>query len=53
MLVGRQWEETTIYRAAHALEQSGVLRNRGPDILRIGSIGKDKGLTAGCCFGAL
>ena len=26
MLVGRQWEETTIYRAAHALEQSGDWR---------------------------
>jgi amidase len=26
MLVGRQWEEATIYRAAHALEQSGDWR---------------------------
>lgn len=26
MLVGRQWEESTIYRAAHALEQSGDWR---------------------------
>jgi amidase len=27
MLVGRQWEEATIYRAAHALEQSGDWRD--------------------------
>lgn len=27
MLVGRQWEEVTIYRAAHALEQSGDWRD--------------------------
>jgi amidase len=27
MLVGRHWEETTIYRAAHALEQSGDWRS--------------------------
>ncbi|HUE80766.1 MAG TPA: amidase family protein, partial [Pyrinomonadaceae bacterium] len=27
MIVGRPWEETTIYRAAHALEQSGDWRD--------------------------
>ncbi len=27
MLVGRQWEEATIYRAAHAVEQSGDWRD--------------------------
>jgi amidase len=27
MLVGRHWEEATIYRAAHALEQSGDWRS--------------------------
>jgi amidase len=27
MLVGRHWEESTIYRAAHALEQSGDWRD--------------------------
>jgi amidase len=26
MLVGRHWEEATIYRAAHALQQSGDWR---------------------------
>ncbi|HSC27510.1 MAG TPA: hypothetical protein VLD67_09560 [Vicinamibacterales bacterium] len=27
MIVGRSWEEATIYRAAHALEQSGDWRD--------------------------